>query len=70
MLGCFIASSHPIYLKMKYMESVSDAYDLLKAKFKMYPHLEKPDNENIQKNFGLSKWNMEEVDNEDDIELT
>jgi hypothetical protein len=70
LLGCMISAAHPLYLKMKYMEAVSDAYGMLKNRFKKFPHLEVPDTEHVQKNFGLSKWNNEEVDDDEDIALT
>jgi hypothetical protein len=66
-LGCSVAGVHPLYTRKLYMDSVADAYDMLKIKFNKYPHLEVPDNENVVKNFGFSQWNDADVEDEDDI---
>ena len=52
------------------METVADAYDMLKIKFKKYPQLEQPDNDDVIKNFGISKWNDGDIEDENDIELS
>ena len=35
----------------------------------MYPHMNKPDSDDVQKNFGLSLWNDPELDDEETVEM-
>ena len=66
-IGCTLASSYPYYYRKQYLQSVSVAYDALKARFQKFPHLNVPDSENISKNFGSTRWNDSEVSDDEDL---
>lgn len=68
-LGCACASVYPLYNRKLYLEGVSDAYDMLKLRFRKYPQMEQPDSENAMKNFGYSKWNDDMVEDENDLDM-
>jgi len=66
-IGCTLASAYPHYYKTIYNEKVSRSYFWLKAKFERFPELNIPDGDNVNKNFGMSKWNEGDVEGEEDM---
>jgi hypothetical protein len=64
--GCCVAGIWPMYAKVRYLEKVSNAYNMLKAKFEKYPELNKPDSDDVQKNFGQNIWADSMIENEED----
>lgn len=57
LIGTGLAAQLPLYNRRQYIDSVGFAYDKLKARFAQFPDDNVPDSENINKNFGYSKWN-------------
>lgn len=65
--GTAIASSYPAYMRTKYLDAVTEAYDHLKQRFDVNPEQNVPDSDGVAKNFGMSRWNTEDVDSEEDL---
>lgn len=67
-MGLGIAAYLPLYYRKIYMKRVGQAYDDLKLRFEQFPEQAVPDNDNIIKNFGATRWNDSDYQNEEDLE--
>ena len=67
-LGMLLGSAYPYYYRNVYMTLVDDVYHKLKRRFEMNPQLAVVDNEqDVNKNFGISKWSDSNVEDEEDV---
>lgn len=64
--GCCMAGAWPAYAKLRYLEKVSEAYVMLKAKLDKHPELNRPDSDDVQKNFGQNIWADSMIEDEED----
>lgn len=65
--GTVIASSYPAYMRWKYLEAVTEAYDKLKLRFEKNPEQNMPDSDGVVKNFGMARWNTDDIETEEDL---
>lgn len=62
-----IAGQYPLYNRRCYLQNVGQAYDKLKLRFEMFPEQNIPDSENINKNFGNTRWGDRDVEDDEDL---
>lgn len=66
-IGLATASAYPYYYRRTYDEKVSNTYFWLKARFDKFPDQNIPDGDNVAKNFGMSKWNDNDIQGEEEL---
>lgn len=67
-MGLGLAACVPIYYRKAYLHRVGEAYDVLKARFEKFPEQAVPDSDNAIKNFGDTRWNDSDYQNEEDLQ--
>ena len=69
--GTVVGAAYPYYYWLKYLDVVDESYTLVKKKFEANPRLaqglEQDSSRDINKNFGLSQYNDNDI--EDDIDF-
>ena len=67
-LGMACAAQIPLYYRRQYHKTGDDIYRQLNERFLKYPDQAQPDNENVVKNFGMTRWNEGDFNNDEDLE--
>ena len=70
-LGTTISAAYPYYYWRKYNNVVDESYEMVKKKFEKNPALfqNQDSNKGIVKNFGLSKYNDADIEDEEEFEM-
>lgn len=68
-LGMVSGATYPFYYRRKYLQQVDEVYADIRHRLQLFPHLNKPDTENAVKNFGNTRWNDEDFESGEEIEM-